>query len=108
MSKIRRVLHPLYEAKLSQREAAAAIGLSKSSVGEIASYARAAGLSWQEARTLDDDALRARVYPPPAPRSARHLEPKWDEVHQELKRPGMTLQLLWEEYCLAHGTQAYK
>ncbi len=108
MSKIRRVLHLLYEAKLSQREAAAAVGLSKSSVGEIASYARAAGLSWPEACTLDDDALRARVYPPPAPRSARHLEPNWAELHQELKRPGMTLQLLWEEYRHAHGTQAYK
>ena len=28
--------------------------------------------------------------------------PTWPEVHQELKRPGVTLQLLWEEYRAAH------
>ena len=108
MSKIRRVLQLLHEARLSQREVSRATGVSKSSVGEIASYARAAGLTWQEARSLDDDALQARVYPPAAPRSARHLEPDWAEIHQCLKRPSATLQLLWEHYRLDHGEQAYK
>lgn len=101
MIKVRRVLQLLYEAGLSQREAARVTGVSKSSVGEIASYARAAALTWEQARALDDDALQARVYPPPVPRSARHLEPDWAQVHQQLKLPGMTLQLLWEEYRLS-------
>ena len=108
MSKIRRVLQLLHEARLSQREVARATGVSKSSVGEIASYARAAGLTWQEARSLDDDALHARVYAPAVPRSSRHLEPNWAEIHQCLKRPSATLQLLWEHYRLEHGEQAYK
>lgn len=108
MSKIRRVLQLLYEAKLSQREVARVTGLSKSGVGDIASYVRAAGVTWEMARGMDDDALAARVYPPPVPRSSRHLEPDWAQVHQELKRPGVSLQLLWEEYRLDHGEQAYK
>lgn len=108
MSKIRRVLQLLHEAGLSQREAARVTGISKSSVGEIASYARAAGLTWPQAKALDDEALRARVYPPAAPRSARHLEPDWPQVHQQLKLPGVTLQLLWEEYRQSQGEQAYK
>ena len=66
MSKIRRVLQLLHEAKLSQREVARVTGLSKSGVGEIASYARAAGLAWEQARQLDDQALQARMHPPPA------------------------------------------
>ena len=27
--------------------------------------------------------------------------PEWSVIHQELKRKGMTRQLLWEEYCRA-------
>jgi len=108
MSKIRRVLQLLHEARLSQREVARAVGVSKSTVGEIASYARAAALTWTEARSLDDDALQARLHPPAVPRSARHLEPDWAEIHQCLKRPAATLQLLWENYRLDLGEQAYK
>lgn len=93
---------------MSQREVARVTGVSKSGVGEIASYARAAGLAWEQARALDDEALQARVYPPPAPRSARHLEPDWAQVHQQMKLPAVTLQLLWEEYRQAQGEQAYK
>ncbi len=102
MSKIRRVLQLLHEANLSQREAARAAGVGKTCVSDIASRARAAGLSWTQARELDDDTLQARLHPAPVARSARHLEPDWSELHQQLKRPGVTLQLLWEEYQLAH------
>ena len=41
------------------------------------------------------------------PRAARHLEPDYAHIHQELKRPGVTLQLLWEEYAQAN-LLAYK
>jgi transposase len=108
MSKIRRVLQLLHEARLSQRETARAVGVSKTSVSEIASCARAAGITWGQAQQLDDQALQARLYPPPVARSSRHLEPDWAQLHQQLKRPGVTLQLLWEEYQLAHGGRAYK
>ncbi|PZP90380.1 MAG: hypothetical protein DI587_38830 [Variovorax paradoxus] len=108
MSKIRRVLQLLHEANLSQREAARAAGVGKTCVSDIASRARAAGLSWTQARELDDDTLQARLHPAPVARSARHLEPDWSELHQQLKRPGVTLQLLWEEYQLAHDGRAYK
>lgn len=101
MSKIRRVLQLLHEAGLSQREAARATGVSKTSAGEIASCARAAGMTWAQARELDDEALHARLYPPPVARSSRHLEPDWAQLHQQLKRPGVTLQLLWEDISRA-------
>jgi len=32
------------------------------------------------------------------PRAARHLEPDYALIHQELKRPGVTLQLLPERH----------
>lgn len=52
MSEIRRVLQLLHEARLSQREAARAAGVSKTGVGEIASCARAAGMTWAQARKI--------------------------------------------------------
>ena len=54
-----------------------------------------------------DDDLQARLYPPPRPRSSTRLEPDYAALHQELKRPGVTLQLLWEEYAQANAL-AYK
>jgi transposase/DNA replication protein DnaC len=49
-----------------------------------------------------------RLYPPPRPRSTTRVEPDFAALHQELKRPGVTLQLLWEEYRADSGQQAYR
>ena len=37
-----------------------------------------------------------------------NAEPDFAHLHQELKRKGVTLQLLWEEYAAAHPGQAYR
>jgi len=108
MSKIRHTLQLLQSGNLSQRQIGAALGISKSTVSEIASYARAAGLDWQQAQKLDDQQLQAKLYRPPVARKSRHLEPDYNHLHSELKRAGVTLQLLWEEYQQQHQGQAYK
>jgi transposase len=90
---------------LSTRQIGAALGISKSTVSEIASYARVAGVDWALAQTLSDEELQARLYRPPVARASRHLEPDCAHIHRELRRPGVTLQLLWEE-CFA-GTRLY-
>ena len=38
--------------------------------------------------------LQARLYKPPVARASRHLEPDCAHIHRELRRPGVTLQLL--------------
>ncbi len=108
MSKIRQTLQLLADSGLSRRQVAAALGISKTTVSEIALYARDAGIAWPVASTMTDEQLQARLYPPPRPRSSTRLEPDYATVHQELKRPGVTLQLLWEEYRAATGEQAYR
>jgi transposase len=90
------------------RQVGAALGISKSCVSEIASYARAAGVDWALAQALSDDELQSRLYRPAVPRQSRHLEPDYAGIYRELQRPGVTLQLLWEEYQLAHQGLAYK
>lgn len=108
MSKIRHTLQLLHGGTLSTRQIGAALGISKSTVSEIASYARVAGVDWALAQTLSDEELQVRLYKPHVPRASRHLEPDCAHIHRELRRPGVTLQLLWEEYQQQHGGQAYK
>jgi transposase len=108
MSKIRHTLQLLHSGQLSQRQIGVALGISKSTVSEIASYTRAAGLDWAQALQLTDQELQARLYRPAVARQSRHLEPDYAHLHSELKRAGVTLQLLWEEYQKQHQGAAYK
>jgi len=108
MSKIRQALQLLADSELSTRQVAAALGISKTTVSEIAMYARDAGVDWAQAAALSDDELQSRLYPPPRPRSSTRHEPDYASLHQELKRPGVTLQLLWEEYRAGAGEAAYR
>jgi transposase len=59
------------------------------------------------AEGLSDDELEARLYRPALARSSHQLAPDFEVVHQELKRPGVTLMLLWEEYATGNPL-AYK
>lgn len=108
MRKIRQTLQLLLEAKLTQRQVSSALGIPKSTVSDLARYARAAAIDWPTAGTLSDDELEARLYRPAVAPASRHLEPDYARIHQELKRPGVTLQLLWEEYTQQHAGAAYK
>lgn len=108
MSKIRQALQLLADSRLSMRQVAAALGVSKSTVSDIAMYARDAGVDWPVARGLSDEELQARLYPPPRPRTSSRQEPEYATLHQQLKRPGVTLQLLWEEYRADAGQAAYR
>ncbi len=49
------------------------LGISKTTVGAMASMARVAGVNWAAAQGLNGEELEARVYRPAVPRSSRHL-----------------------------------
>ena len=99
MRRIKEALRLHLQAGLSYDEIGRALKISKSSAGKYVSLARAAGVDWELAQTLSDDELEARLFRPPVPRSSHQLAPDFALVHQELKRAGVTLQLLWEEYA---------
>lgn len=75
MSKLRHTLQLLHGGALSTRQIGAVLGISKSTVSEIASYARVAGVDWALAQSLSDEELHARLYRPPVARESRHLNP---------------------------------
>ena len=97
MRQIRQTLRLHLDAGLSLREISRVLGISKSVANNYVRMARLVGVDWATAQSLSDAALEARLFMPPGPRAGR-LEPDFALIHQELKRPGVTLQLLWEEY----------
>jgi transposase len=107
MRKIKDVLRLKFEARLSHEKIAAATGLSKGAVTNAVRRAVQQGLSWPLPVELDDRRLEAMLYAQAAPRGQYAL-PDYALIHQELKRKGVTLQLLWEEYAAAHGEHAYR
>jgi transposase len=102
MRKIRDVLR-LSAGGMSKRKIAASLGMSPTAAGDCLRRARRAGVSWPLPEDVSDEALEAHLYPPP-PSVAKEQRPQpdWPTIHRELKRPGVTLQLLWGEHRAAH------
>lgn len=103
MRRIRDALRLKFGQGLSEQQIAASIGLGKGSVGGYVRWAQRAGLSWPLPDGLDDDSLELLLFSaaPTVPDPDRPI-PDWAKVDQELRRPGVTRMLLWEEYRAAH------
>lgn len=99
MRKIKEVLRLIYEQRLSARQVARAAGLSRSTVAAYRQRFEHTGLSWPAADGIDDATLERRLFPeaPTVPASERG-QPDWAQVQRELRRKGVTLMLLWQEY----------
>ena len=101
MRKIREGLRLRYEAGRSVRQVAASVQIARSSVGEYERPLKVAGLSWPLPEGLSDTDLEQRLFPLPLPADARPA-PDWAVIHEELRKPGVTLMLPWEEYRATH------
>lgn len=108
MRQIKEVLRLKFEAKLSHERIAAATGVSKGAVASYLKRALEAGIGWPLAPLLDDAMLEARLFRAAGAPAASHAAPDFAHIHQELKRKGVTLTLLWEEYSTAHPGCAYR
>jgi transposase len=98
MRKLRDVLR-LRAGGMSKRQIAASLSIGATAAGDCIRRARRAGLSWPLPEDLSDEALERLLYPPPQVSTKdRRPQPDWPAVHCELRRPGVTLQLLWEEH----------
>src|SRR5260370_13206205 len=102
MRKIRDVLR-LRAGGMSKRKIAASLSIGATAAGDCVRRARRAGLSWPLPENLSDEALERLLYPPPLVAAKdRRAQPDLAEIHRELRRPGVTLQLLREEHRGIH------
>ncbi len=104
MRKIRDALRLTHAMGMSRRLVGEATGIGKTAVGEYVRRAAAAGLSWPIADEIDDAELARRLFRPAAAGLfAARADPDWSQIHREMKRRGVTLALLWQEYRSEHA-----
>ncbi|SEN66334.1 hypothetical protein SAMN05216227_10201 [Pseudorhodobacter antarcticus] len=99
MRRIRDLLRLKFSQGMSDRAIAGSLGLSKGTVGNYLMRFTQAGLLWPLPSDLDDDSLELLLFPrPPMASLLNRSVPDWAAIDQELRRPGVTRALLWEEY----------
>ena len=108
MRKIKEVLRLSYEAGLSQRGIALALNLGLGTVSTYLKRARQAGINWPLPPDMDERTLGRLLFPSQsATGQRRFVEPDYPSVHQELRRKGVTKQLLWQEYRQQYPDDGY-
>lgn len=106
---IKDVLRLKFEAGLSQRQISRSLNIGLGTVSLHLNRAKAAGLRWPLPEGMDDASLERALFAEQlAPARAGYVEPNYASMHEELKRKGVTKQLLWEEYKQIHGENGYQ
>jgi len=110
MRKLKEILRLKLDCGLKHRQIQRAVGVSIGAVSKYCSLAEQAGLSWPMLERLDDTEIERLLQPAlQAGMPALRIEPDYAQVHRELKRKGVTLTLLWEEYRGEHpGESTYR
>lgn len=108
MRKITEILRLSYEVGLSHRRVAQALNLGLGTVSNYLKRAQQAGVTWPLPPDMDERTLGRLLFPSqPLTGQRRFTEPDYPTVHQELKRKGVTKQLLWQEYRAQHPDDGY-
>ncbi len=105
VEKIREILRLCLELNYSLRESAMALGVSKTTVGEYIAEFKRSGMSYQDIIQMNDTEV-IKLFE----KGNKSSNPMYEELsksfhyyQKELKRTGVTLSLLWNEY--RHGKQ---
>lgn len=103
MRQIRQMLR-LARDGVSAREIGRTLGVARSTIQDNLKRATTAGLAWPLAGDLTDAVLEQRLFAHAGVKSGfrRRVEPDWACLACELKRPGVNLMVLWEEYRDVH------
>ena len=101
MRKIREILRLALNCGMGQREISRSCSVSPSTVGNYLTAAQENGLDYAAISQMSDEQLK-QVFQSKKTEQKVRPQPDWEEIHQELKRKGVTLQLLWQEYKQIH------
>lgn len=98
MRKIKEILRLRHENGLSLRKIGICCNLNSSTVSDYLARAKIAGISWPIPDDMDDETLENLLFPKNLSAKRIVKEPDFHAIHQELRKKGVTLQLLWVEY----------
>lgn len=97
MRKTREILRLKWERGLAMRQIARSLNISHSTVKDHLAGAELAGLSWPLPEDMNDDVLEELLFPSRQNRITSN-QPDFAYIHKELRKKGVTLELLWTEY----------
>lgn len=83
----------------SQRSIALATKSSRNTVSEVLRVASQKCISWPLDNDVSNHDLELLFSPDKYKAVSTYVEPDFDYIHKELAKNGVTLTLLWEEYC---------
>lgn len=104
MRKISEVLRQRYELNHSYRDIARSLNIGVTTVAVYLARAKAAGVTWPLSNEVSEKDLSDRLFLPVKKDAKERPLPDWEWVYQELRKKGVTLQLLWREYRDTHPT----
>jgi len=105
MRTIRELLRlALSNERISARNIGRSLRVSHPTVKKYVQAISEAGLDWEKIRQMDDEQLKVVL----KSSAGRRIDidrplPDFEYIHQELKKPGVTMYLLWQEYKQANG-----
>lgn len=92
----------LHHGGAATRDIGRSLGVARSTVQDMLKRASEAKLPWPLPDGLSDEALEAMLFARPGGSLAgarRRPEPDWGHLTRELKRPGVTMMILWDVTC---------
>lgn len=87
----------------SHQQIAIALGIAKGSVAKYCTLAATAGLDWSAIEAMSETDLERRLLGSSS--GASFARPDYGRMHQELRRKGVTVMLLWQEYSAQVGDE---
>jgi transposase len=101
MTEYREILR-LNAMGLSGRNIAGSVSRSRDTVTEVLKRAAKLGLKWPLPLEMTDADLQRAFFPEKGRGSTGAAKvPDFEHIHKELAKPGVTMTLLWDEYCKA-------
>ena len=108
MRKIKEILRLRYDAGLSYRGVAQSLNVGYGTVVDYLQRAERASVGWPLPADLAERDLARLLFPSqPVTGQRRFAEPDFAGVHLELRRKGVTKQLLWQEYRQQYADDGY-
>ena len=103
MRQLRQMLR-LHDEGVSAREIGRRLGVARSTIQDNIERAKRADLSWPIAPDVTDEMLEERLFSKAGfvPGVRRRAEADWASMVRDMKRPGVNLMVLWEEYRAVH------
>ena len=102
MRRIKEALHLSFDKGLNQSQVAAALNMARSTVQDYLRRAEAIGLTSEGMKDLTENSLEKMLFKRQE-QAPQRPEPDCQYLHLELRKIGVTLQLLWEEYRKEHA-----